>query len=81
MPQVGIVYLINHGRGLNNGAVLNTTTVNWRPAVGLAILAELNSRFALTLSGLYIPGAGHSPVLSLTYPSIKTVTLGLRYAF
>ena len=81
MPEVGIVYLVNHGRGLDNGAVLNTTTINWRPAVGLAILAELNSRFALNLSGLYVPGAGHSPALSLTYPSIKIVTLGLRYAF
>ncbi len=81
MPQVGVVYLHGRTQGANSGNNINTKTVNWRPAVGLGILAELSSHFALNLSGLYVPGAGHSPTLGLIYPSIEMVTLGLRYAF
>jgi opacity protein-like surface antigen len=81
MPQVGVAYIVGRTQGSNNGTAVNTTTVNWRPAVGLGLLAELNSRFALNLSGVYVPGSGNSPTLGLTYPSIQMVTLGLRYAF
>lgn len=81
MPQVGLAYMSNRVRGINNGVGLTAKTANWRPAVGLGILAELCQYFALNLSGLYVPSAGHSPTLGLTYPSMQMVTLGLRFTF
>jgi hypothetical protein len=81
MPQVGVAYLYGRSQGINSGNPINAKTVNWRPAVGLGILTELCSNFALNLSGLYVPGAGHSPTFGLRYPSIEMLTLGIRYEF
>jgi hypothetical protein len=81
MPQVGVVYITNTARGVNNSATVHARTINWRPAIGLGILWSFAQDFGLNLSGIYIPEAGHSPTMHIRYPSMQLVTLGLRYAF
>lgn len=81
MPQVGVVYVSNTASGVNNSTSVHARTVNWRPALGLAVLWSLSSHFALNLSGVYVPESGHSPTMAIRYPSMQLLSLGLRYAF
>ncbi len=81
VPEAGVVYVTSTVRGENNGVSVYARTINWRPAVGLGVLTEIGRHFALNLTGLYIPQAGHAPTLGIRYPSMQMLVLGVRYAF
>ena len=81
MPEVGFAYVHNRARGFNSGQTVDAKSVTWRPVMGMGFLYKPSERWGVTVSGLYLPQAGHSPVMAAIYPGIAWVVAGVRYYF
>lgn len=81
MPEAGVVYIVNTAKGALASTSVHARSINWRPAMGLAVLIDLGDDLAVDLSGVYVTEAGRSPSRSMRYPGIALLTAGLRYSF